>query len=280
VELTHLVVSDPPHREIDLERAAELLGLTPAEARMKANFAAPEVWLASPEREQADDAAASLNEAGLNVVVLDARSIADVSGPRPAASFAFGETTFVARFRDGESVIAYDAPILGVFCKPPSAVERSAPSRKYYGSQGAAVQRVVGLDRNRATEALESNAMLDLYVRQDHDASRITIGQNLTEFSGLGAAMQLSGSANMRMCVSECANRFRHFVLDNRLENVRVRQRHDTALAREERKLFSFGTLGLKRLLASISPELGDLTQFEIGSRLAFLLHLARARAA
>ena len=38
------------------------------------------------------------------------------------------------------------------------------------------------------------------------------------------------------------------------------------------RKLFSFGTLLLRQVLESISPELRDIPQYELGSRLAYLM--------
>ena len=47
MEIPTLVISDPPQGEVDLEAAAELLGLDVFATRLKANFAAPEVMSAS-----------------------------------------------------------------------------------------------------------------------------------------------------------------------------------------------------------------------------------------
>ena len=65
--------------------------------------------------------------------------------------------------------------------------------------------------------------------------------------------------------------------LDKRLVDVRPRRRFvlgGPPQGSEARKLFSFGTLGLRELIESAAPELRDITQYELGSRLAYLLRV------
>jgi len=45
-----------------------------------------------------------------------------------------------------------------------------------------------------------------------------------------------------------------------------------TTQERGDRRLFSFGTLALSSLLESVSPDLKALTQFDLGSRLSYLM--------
>ena len=62
-----LAISDPPHGQIDLQKAAPALGLAPADLRMKTTYRVPEIWLADPDRGQVEPGAVTLREAGLNV---------------------------------------------------------------------------------------------------------------------------------------------------------------------------------------------------------------------
>ena len=79
--------------------------------------------------------------------------------------------------------------------------------------------------------------------------------------------------------LTECERRFSHIEVDQRLSGVLPRQRFamgDMRFDPDMRKNFSYGTLLLRQALNSVSPELGDLTQFELGSRLAYVLSRAR----
>ena len=75
--------------------------------------------------------------------------------------------------------------------------------------------------------------------------------------------------------VAECEQRFTKTQFDRRLVDVRLRRSLiiDTAASsyQQQRKGFSYATTGLAALLESISPDLKDITQFELGSRLAYL---------
>ena len=81
-------------------------------------------------------------------------------------------------------------------------------------------------------------------------------------------------SANVNAFILECERRFDDLDIDDRLVDIRPRQRPmvGTTKDREDRRLFSFGTLALSVLLESVSPELKDLTQYDLGSRLSYLM--------
>lgn len=285
--LRGLVVSDPPHQRIDQQAAAELLGLTVAELRMKADFPAPEVWLAFQEMDQANSAANALQQTGLNTGVVDGFDLRSLPGPDPVTSFAFAETGFVARFPGEERELPYDRPTLAVFCRPSTDVLRTLTSRSPHSpaSRPSALDPVDDdageldeTDWTRKAEALELTTNLDLYTAVDGEVVRTSIDKDVVDFSGLGDLLQPSNNANMDVCVSECERFFDSITLDVRLKDMQPRQRAIVGSATEwdqERKLFSFGTLSLRQLLGSIAPELRDLTQFELGSRLAYLLSQA-----
>ena len=78
-----LAISDPPHGQVDLRKAAPTLGLAAADLRMKAIYQVPEIWLADADRGQVERATRTLREAGLNVRVDSSDGLLEV--PRQGA---------------------------------------------------------------------------------------------------------------------------------------------------------------------------------------------------
>jgi hypothetical protein len=223
VILASMVVSNPPHNGVDHGRAAELLGLTPAEMRMKANFRAPEIWLAFADDGQASDAVASLRSTGLSVEVVSGYSLVSIPGPAPVSSFAFTDAEFVAHMVDSELRFPYEAPTLGVFCKPPYGFGSASTAPSPKPSWGRSSTHVF-LDRLTrtgheqaklgASGALELMANLDLYISVEEGFSRVSITRELVDFSGLGDLMSPGRDANMTTCIAECERLFNQFTLD------------------------------------------------------------------
>ncbi len=279
-----LVVSDPPHREVDEEAVAAILGLALADARVKIGFPAPEVLSAS-DPDRAAELAESIRGAGLNVAVIDGHELVGVPWPAPVSSFSFGGEGLVARLADAEDEVRYDTPLVGVYCKPPSDFPTGSPARD---TAQAAVRRrsadervqrpaafELGADGSEIAEALEWMTNLDLYFTRGGELRRISIVQGVADFSGLGDMERPTVADDMAATVAECERRFAHLELDTRLEDVRPRQRFVAGEAdfdMDLRKLFSFGTLLLRQVLDAISPDLRDVPQYELGSRLAYLM--------
>ena len=123
-------------------------------------------------------------------------------------------------------------------------------------------------------ETLERTAFVDLYLSHGAEIRRVSVAQGVTDFSGLGQAKAMVASANVNAFILECERRFDDLDIDDRLVDVRPRQRPmvGTTQERGDRRLFSFGTLALSSLLESVSPDLKALTQFDLGSRLSYLM--------
>jgi hypothetical protein len=51
MDTKHLLISDPPHENVDPMAAAAFFGLTAAEVRMKANYSILEIWFIQDKRE-------------------------------------------------------------------------------------------------------------------------------------------------------------------------------------------------------------------------------------
>lgn len=248
-----LVVSNPPHGSVKEEAAAAALGLSLDEARLKIRFGAPEV-LAASHPTRAADLAIALKAAGIHVEMREAHALAEVPWPTLVSTFDFRSTGLLARSGSQAFEIGYDEPVFGVYCEPPA--DFRPPEGAPDPDDG--VVRV----GPAAAEALEWVSHLDLYFGGNGPRRRIAI----------------TGESLVAM-VDECKGRFRRLVLDSRLEGVRPRRRFvagEQGFDPDMRKRYAFGTLLLRHLLEEISPELRDVTQYELGSRLAYVLEIGR----
>lgn len=267
-----LVVSDPPHRDVDLDAAAAVTGLDVFQTRLKFNFPGPEV-LAASSRHRAAQIATSFEDAGVKLVVIDGQELAVIPPPNPVSSFAFTDTGLVATARDREVELPYDSTGVAVYYSPPSDFRKNLPKTTLSAedSEGFAL-----------VEAIEWMANLDLYVVQSEVLHRISIVEDLADFSGLEGLQQRTAAENLEVTLAECMRRFPRMHFDTRLRNVRPRRRFISGAPDDNpdsRKRYSFGTPQLQEMLGSISPDVGDLTQYELGSRLGYITSRERVRA-
>lgn len=244
-----LVVSDPPHGDVKIEAAAAVLGLPADHTRLKIRFRAPEV-LAASDLDRATDIATSLRSAGVSVQVREGDLLTQVPWPTLVSVVELRGEGLRAALGDQVVEIGYGDPVFAVYCQPPGdfVPPPGAP---------AAVSNSV-LVGPAAAEAVEWVPHLDLYYDHGGVPRRISVAG-----AGLEAALEA------------CTHRFTDVVLDTRLVGVRPRRRFvagEQGFNPDQRKRYAFGTLLLRHALESISPELRDLTHYELGSRLAQVL--------
>ncbi len=265
-----LVVSDPPHRDVDYEAAAELLGLDVRTTRLKLGFPAPEV-LAVTDPAPATETATGLHEAGVSVTVIDGRELVELPWGRVVSSYAFGESALEVRLSDGPLAIPYESEATAVYWKPPPDFTAPTPA-------APEIHPLTGAD---LAEAIQFQAGVDLFFPREGALERLSIVRGVATCSGPEGLAGASPTEAIELVVAELVRRFPHADVDTRLENVRPRRRFtmgDESFDLDMRKLFSYGTLLLRQALMAVSPELGDLPQYELGSRVAYVL--ARARTA
>lgn len=248
-----LVVSNPPHGEVDLEAAAKLLAIAPFAAGLKAKFPAPEVMMASGPEEAAAFATA-LGSTGFTLTILNGSALVGFPWPDPVSSLVFDASYLQASFRNEGVTIPYDADVVGVFCRPPA--DRSLQARQ------------TDLDRAVASghgptiaEAIQWRTILDLYFLDEGSVRRVTVVPDARE-------------RDVERLLKDL-RRFRRLRLDDRLSGVRPRAAFVAGSVGHEgpeRRRYSFGTLLLRQVLDSISPELRAVPQYEFGSRLAYAL--------
>ncbi|MDH3206572.1 MAG: hypothetical protein OEO79_08165 [Gemmatimonadota bacterium] len=266
METPTLVVSDPPHGDVDVDAAATLLGLDAAGTRLKVSFPAPEILSAS-EAGEAAEFAASLRGAGLTVSVLDGARLGGLPWPNLVSSLAFDQDGLTADLRDGSVHLPYESEVVAVYCKPPA----DFVMRSSVNAADAQARR----DGPAIAEAIQWMANLDLYFTEAGVLRRVSIVRELTDFSSLGALRGSTSTESMAAVVQECRSRFGRLRFDARHENVRPRHKFvmgEAGFDPDQRKRYSFGTLLLCHILDSISPELRDVPQFELASRLCYVL--------
>ena len=258
-----LVVSDPPHGDVDVGAAAATLGLAADIARLKIAFPAPEVLSASNQY-RANEVADALTNVGMSVKVFDCALLADLPWGTPVSTFAFDADGLRVRAGGEETEIASDEPVLAVYCEPPEGFQAPFSRRTKGASPGLTF-----------AEDIEWMPRLDLWFERQGALDRVTFVSGVTDFSALGDARGDNDLDSLRTLVVQCERRFDDLRLDARLEHVRPRQRFvmgETGFDIDLRKLYSFGTLLLRQVLDSVSPELRDLPQYELGSRMAYVL--------
>lgn len=253
MEIPTLVVSNPPHGDVDLDAAASLLGLDVFATRLKVKFRAPEV-LAASEPGDAAEFAASLSQVGFTVFVLPGSALADLPWPDPVTNVVFDASALRATTPSGSVRIPYDAEVVAVVCQPPADF-----SMKPTVDLGQAVKSGHG---PTIAEALQWIANLDLYFLDAGKLRRVSIVPTYCQIDA-------------NTLLAEIQKRFQKLHLDTRLAGVRPRQRFvmgETGFDPDLRKRYSYGTLLLRHVLESIAPELRDVPQFELGSRLGLAL--------
>ncbi len=271
-----LAVSNPPHGEVDPRKAAEVLNLSPAEARIKANYPAPEIWLAHEEADKLEAAARRLRDAGLRTATLAATDLLDVPVQQHATGFSFSDRHLEVKVGDETLAIPLSARLLAVYCRPPDTqpgarLHQSTPATEL--GRPASTQMLGALMRSPQWAEGDDHselAFLDLYGEIDGDHQRISFIQGVVD---VGAHEAHAVRAGLAKLTKDCDERFEGVAVDRRMENLRVRARMMVGMLddmAEKRKLYSYGSKALHALLAGVSPDLDGVTQSELCSRLAY----------
>lgn len=273
-----LVVSNPPQLDVNADRAAPLLGLTPDQFEAKVRYGVPEIWFAHPDGERANDVARALSEAGCRIALFDSKDIVTLPSRNRVRSFSFTDRGLVAHSDSGDTEVEYAAAVEAVFYRPRetspdlSGVSRRSRSSSYFSIRdrlvetGPATTEVGGADE-------DAIPFLDLYVPQEGTIQRFTVQQNAVNFSGLGR-VQPRAAANMEALVGSCEDRFGPTRVDRRLVGMRIRTRGSKrAPGSEHRRGFSYASPGLLALLAALDPAIANVSQAELSTRLAYLTH-------
>jgi hypothetical protein len=246
---------------------------------MKANYGLPEIWFAGEQESKLQDTATALDTAGFSTVLVAGDDLVQVPEHTPAESFAFTDEGLLVGREGSEWTMAYDAPTVAVFCQPrPDTEYTKAPARSVasqLSSWGRPGARRRSPDEGQSE--LQAPPFLDLYTSSDAGLLRISIVPRVTDFSTLSEDLP-HGLSAMQNLVAECERRFDNVYVDRRLVDMTIRgiARVVTGGTEPPRTGFSFATEMLGDLLGSLSPNLKDVPQGDLSSRLAFLTNRSR----
>ena len=190
---------------------------------MKANYGIPEIWFAAEDEATLLDTADALGAAGLNTVLVAGSDLVEIPGQNPAESFVFTDEGLRVERDDSEWTVAYDTPAIAVFGRPQVYVQSARSPSGSIASRLSSWGR--GFRRPSAdADLLELGAspFLDLYVPSDSGPLRISIVQEITNFSLLPENLP-HGLSAMQNLVAECENRFENAYVDRRLVDMTLR---------------------------------------------------------
>jgi hypothetical protein len=270
------LISNPPHDNPDVAKAAPHLGLVPAEFRMRANYGAAEIWLGDPDHGKLEDTAKALRESGVGAVVVAADAFAAVPSRVPIKSFSFGESELVCR-RDGDELaLPFDQPMTAVFCQPGGGEIESGRRtgdamteglRRRSSSVFVTRDSLMGFGSLRASSSGMGGSegegahpdFLDIYLPRGEEVLRASIVEGTVDFSGLGDLMVARSTDNMVMLVAEFEDKFTRAVMDRSLANIHPRPSP------------TVGGVALWTLLEMVCPDLERVDHYDLASRLVYL---------
>ncbi len=282
MEEHYLIVSNPPHSPRGIAEVAELMGLTPAEFRVKANYPVPEVWYADSDRARVDAFAGSLRGAGLNVATIPGSDLAELPAPEPVRGFQFGDEALGLRLDERAIDLPYGSNPIVVYyqSRAPTAPPESRVVRGSLGSRlshadvlGSSAKRPSVIERASRRPTGASLAFVDIYADPGGAVRRFALVEGVVDFSELPSPIP-RGANSIAMFVAECSGRFSRAHVDRRLVGMRSREPLEgggEVKALAMRKGFSFGTRSLQSLLKSIEAPLEELSHSELASRLIYL---------
>ena len=277
----YLIISDPPHGEVDAAEAASHFGPTVAEVRMKANYGLPEIWIADEDEAKLSDTAEALGGAGIRAALVAGSDLVEIPAQSPADSFAFTDEGLQIVRDDSEWTLAYDAPTIAVVCRPRVEEQETRSSAQPIASRLTSWGQVAANPRHDPDAGHDQSGslpFLDLYTQVDDSLLRISFVQEVTSLPPVPADSP-HGMSAMRNLVAECEERFKKAYFDDRLVDMRLRRTAHVVTgppAGPVRTGFSYATEALAELLGSLSPELKDISQTDLSSRLAYLTSLSR----
>ncbi len=256
-----LIVSNPPHGEVDLHGAAQVLGLIPVEANLKVRYSIPEIWIAEADPAKAETAAGQLREAGANVVTARSEELVAVPSQRLVHGFSFGKNGLAVALKAGNANIPYHHPMIAIHCTP-RVPEGGTGGPPWFpeGPSGPSVS--------------DGSTFLDLYLPSKSGIVRLAVYQEVADFTGLGDRKVASQAQNMVRFVQELEKRFTKVRADHRLLNMQLRRRPSAGTppnVENTRRGFSYASPGFFQLIGAIAPALKGISQSELSSRLAFL---------
>ena len=275
---TYLLISDPPHGEVEPKHIAQEFGFTAAEALMRIRFPAPEIWFADDDLSGLKQKGAALYRAGAKVRIIRGSILALIPPPSTLQSFLLDDSQFAGHLESGvELSVPYSARLILVSCRivgegTGGSVETDLHAHRTAGAnlghqfgmsgQMAGSARYDALPHRGDAEHGTETEFADAYFVSEARVQRATMRWTTMDFSGLGDGIQTSEEGNREELLGRLKERFRETDIDERLTGAPAP------------KPFLVGARGLPAILGDIDPALKNLDTADLLSRLALASRL------
>jgi hypothetical protein len=274
----YLLVSNPPHGDVDAQLVAPEFECTAAEARMRVNFPAPEIWFADTDVDALKKIGASFMKGNAKVRIVKGSMLSVVPTADRMLSFRFQEDHLAMELQDAGAYTApYDAKLVIVSARPEASptlgMERPKPQlghmsskdlRDKFGVGGIIADEAGGDAEVEVTGIKEAFDpwFLDLYFIVQSKVQRMRAWTGRVDYSGLGSDLKPAAHHNHTEFLNRLKAQFTNAVFDERLVDVPAP------------KPSMISGKGLKTVLKSIDPALETVGFGDLQSRLVFLSRL------
>ncbi len=236
----YLLVSNPPHGDVDAKIVAEAFELSAAEARMRTNFPSPEIWFADEDVDALKKTGGALLKAGAKVRIIKGSMLTVIPRADQMTSFAFGPDRFTAQLHSSDEFTApYNTRLVIVSSK---------------GNLDDAMARDSGM-----AAIIDDAWFLDLYFVVQSKVQRLRAWSGGTDYAGLETELKPVAHQNHSAFLNQLRQRFPQAAVDERLVDTPAPKRS------------AISGKGLPAVLESIHPDLKDVVMGDLQSRLVFL---------
>ncbi len=266
----YLLLSNPPHGDVDAKIVAEAFGLSAAEARMKTNFPSPEIWFADEDVDALKKTGGALMKAGAKVRIIKGSMLTVIPRADQMTSFAFGPDGFTAQLRSSDEFTApYNTRLVIISSKPTASpdLDTERPTTQLGRRSGGVVEGIIGKgnpkDATAKGSGIPDNSVdawfLDLYFVVQSKVKRLRAWSGGTDYAGLKVELKPVARQNHAEFLNQLRQRFPQAAVDERLV--------DTPTP----KASVISGKGLPAVLESIDADLKGVGMSDLQSRLVFL---------
>ncbi len=265
----YLLVSNPPHGDVDAKIVAEAFELSAAEARMRTNFPSPEIWFADEDVDALKKTGGALMKAGAKVRIIKGSMLTVIPRADRMTSFVFGPDRFTAQLHSSDEFTApYNTRLVIVSAKPTANPALDMEPTTQLGRMSAGVvEGIMGKGSPKDVMAkggglpgnFDDAWFLDLYFVVQSKVQRLRAWSGGTDYAGLETELKPVAHQNHSEFLSQLRHRFPQAAVDERLV--------DTPAP----KASAISGKGLQAVMESIDAELKGVGMSDLQSRLALL---------
>ncbi len=257
-----LLLSSPPHDELDIADLGPIFGLSAAEVRVKANYPSSTIWFASSDLSELQQTARQLKSAGAHVRIIKGKSLTVLSRRHRLRRFVFeddGMRCYVDADRSIQIPYSWSAAIVSGRPDQMETVDRlTLRQTAKMSSRNKSIRQEARSALADIKEPLDES-FVDFYFYELPKVHRFTARPGDTEFSGLADKMKPVVHENIAELTETIGKKFKAIRFNQTMETLPP-----------PRPPFVSGK-SLNKILDETEPGLGKVGTYDLSSRFAFL---------